>query len=80
MLASSRSSHVHGRSRPRRRASHVISHAPKDRNASHGPSMIFRTFDASMCLIIELLLPMWDQNARRVRLAFRLQRLMLLTL
>jgi hypothetical protein len=36
-----------------------------------------------MCFIvkiIELLLPMWDQNVRRVRLAFGFQRLMLLTL
>jgi hypothetical protein len=50
MNASSSDSHVHGRSRPRRRASHIVSHAPKDRNASHGPSIIFRTFDASCVL------------------------------
>jgi hypothetical protein len=47
MIASSRSSHVHDRCRPRRRVSYVISHAPKDRNASHGPSIQFCTFDAS---------------------------------
>jgi hypothetical protein len=47
MTASSSSSHAHGR--PRRRI-HVVSHAPKDRNASHGPSMLFRTFDASYVL------------------------------
>jgi hypothetical protein len=36
-----------------------------------------------MCFIvkiIKLLLPMWDQNARRVRLAFGFQRFILLTL
>jgi hypothetical protein len=27
-------------------ASHAVSHAPKDSNASHGPSILFRTFDA----------------------------------
>jgi hypothetical protein len=32
------------RSRTRRRA---VSHVPKDRNASHGPSILFHTFDAS---------------------------------
>jgi hypothetical protein len=47
MVTSSSSSHAHGR--PRRRA-HVVSHAPKDRNASHGPSILFRTFDASYVL------------------------------
>jgi hypothetical protein len=47
MIASSISSHIHGRSRPRHRVSHVISHAPKDRNASHGASMLFHTFDVS---------------------------------
>jgi hypothetical protein len=36
-----------GRSRVGRHASHVVSHAPKDRNASHGPSTVFHTFDAS---------------------------------
>jgi hypothetical protein len=35
------------RSRTRCHASHVVSHAPKHRNASHGPSILFRTFDAS---------------------------------
>jgi hypothetical protein len=44
MIASSSSSHVHGR--PEHRI-HVVSHAPKYRNSSHGPSMLFCTFDAS---------------------------------
>jgi hypothetical protein len=48
MIASSSCSYAHSRSRSRRHASHVVSHAPKDRNASHSPSIIFRTFDASM--------------------------------
>jgi hypothetical protein len=39
MTASSSSSHAHGR--PSCHASHVDSHAPKDRNSSHGPSMLF---------------------------------------
>jgi hypothetical protein len=44
MFASSSDSN---RSRTRRRASHVVSDMSKDRNASHGPSILFRTFDAS---------------------------------
>jgi hypothetical protein len=47
MTASSSSSHTHGRPRC---CTHVVSHVPKDRNASHGPSMLFRTFDASYVL------------------------------
>jgi hypothetical protein len=47
MIASSSSSHAHSRSRPRRCASHVDYHAPKDMNASHGSSILFRTLDAS---------------------------------
>jgi hypothetical protein len=35
------------RGRTRCHAPHVVSHAPKDRNASHGPSILFHTFDAS---------------------------------
>jgi hypothetical protein len=35
------------RSRARCHAPHTVSHATKDRNASHGPSILFRTFDAS---------------------------------
>jgi hypothetical protein len=50
MIASSSGSYAHSRSRPRRRASHVVSHAPKDRNASYGPSFLFHTFDASYVL------------------------------
>jgi hypothetical protein len=34
------------RSRTRCNASHVVSHALKDRNASHGPSILFCSFDA----------------------------------
>jgi hypothetical protein len=44
MYASSSGS---SRSRTRRHASHVVFHAPKDRNASHGPSILLRTFNAS---------------------------------
>jgi hypothetical protein len=50
MDASSSSSHAHGRSRHRHRASHDVSHTPKDRNASHGPSTLYHTFDASYVL------------------------------
>jgi hypothetical protein len=49
IIASSSGSYAHS-SRPRQRASHVGSHAPKDRNASNGPSMFYRTFDASYVL------------------------------
>jgi hypothetical protein len=45
LTTSSSSSHAHGR--PRCHASHVHSQAPKDRNASYGPSMLFHTFDDS---------------------------------
>jgi hypothetical protein len=41
------SSNDSNKSRNRRHASHVVSHASKDRNASHGPSILFHTFDAS---------------------------------
>jgi hypothetical protein len=34
LIASSSGSYAHSRSRPRRCASHVVSHAPRDRNAS----------------------------------------------
>jgi hypothetical protein len=47
MTASSSSSHSHGRPRHHNPA---VSNAPKDRNASHGPSMLFHTFDASYVL------------------------------
>jgi hypothetical protein len=43
MIASSSGSYAHSRSRHRCRASHV----PKDRNASHGPSIPFHIFYAS---------------------------------
>jgi hypothetical protein len=39
MIASSSGSYAHSRSRPRHRASDVDFHMPKDRNASHGPSI-----------------------------------------
>jgi hypothetical protein len=47
MFASSSSSYIHGRSRPRRHVHHV-SHALK--NASDGPTMLYRTYDASYVL------------------------------
>jgi hypothetical protein len=47
MIVSSSSSHAHGR--PRCHAQ-VVSHVPTARNASHGPSMLYRTFDASFVL------------------------------
>jgi hypothetical protein len=49
MFASSSSSHVHGRSRPRRHVHHVVSSAPI--NASNGPTMLYRTYYASYVLI-----------------------------
>jgi hypothetical protein len=49
MFVSFSSSYVHGRSRPRRHVHHVVSHAP--RNASNGPTMLYRTYDASYVLI-----------------------------
>jgi hypothetical protein len=76
MIASSSGSYAHSRSRSRHCASHIASHVPKDRNASHGPSMFYCIFRHTMCFIvkmIELLLPMWNQNARRVRLVFGFQ-------
>jgi hypothetical protein len=41
MFASSVSSYVHGRSRPRRHVHHVVSHVP--RNASNIPTMLYHT-------------------------------------
>jgi hypothetical protein len=73
------SSNDSNRSRTRRHASHVVSHVPKDRNASHGSSILFCTFDASYVIHYKndrMLLQMWDQNVRKVRLAFGLQNLM----
>jgi hypothetical protein len=49
MYASSSSSYVHGRRRPRRHVHHVVSHA--SRNASNGPTMLYRTYDASFVLM-----------------------------
>jgi hypothetical protein len=48
MFASSSSSYVLGRSRPRRHVHHV-SHAP--RNAFNGPTMLYHTYDASYELL-----------------------------
>jgi hypothetical protein len=48
MFASSSSSYVHGRSRPRRHVHHVVSHAP--RNASKRTIMLYRTYDTSYVL------------------------------
>jgi hypothetical protein len=50
MIASSSGSYTHSRSRSRRHASHNVSHAPKYRNSSHDPSILFCTFDASYVL------------------------------
>jgi hypothetical protein len=50
MIASSSYSYAHSRSRHRCHAFHVVSHAPKDRNAFYGPSMLYRMFDASYAL------------------------------
>jgi hypothetical protein len=47
LIASSSSSYAHGRSRPKHNNHHAVSRAPKPRNASHGPSILYRTFDAS---------------------------------
>jgi hypothetical protein len=52
MFASSSSSHVHGRSRPRHHVHHVASHTP--RNAYNGPTMIYHTYDASYVLICKI--------------------------
>ena len=49
MFASSSSSHVHDRNRPRCHVHHVVSNAP--RKASNGPTMIYQTYDASYVLI-----------------------------
>jgi hypothetical protein len=50
MIASSSASYAHGRSRPRHNDHHIVYHVPKARNASHGPSILYRTFDASYVL------------------------------
>jgi hypothetical protein len=50
MVASSSNAYANGRSRPRWCASHIVSHAPKNRNASYGPSMLYHTFGASYVL------------------------------
>jgi hypothetical protein len=47
MFSSSSSSYIHGRSIPRRHVHHD-SHAPK--NTSNGPTMLYRTYDASYVL------------------------------
>jgi hypothetical protein len=50
VIASSSDSYAHGRNRPRRHASLIVPHVPKDRSASNGPSILYRTFDASYVL------------------------------
>jgi hypothetical protein len=75
MFASSSGS---SRSRTQWHASHV-SHAPKDRNASHGPSILFYTFNASYVIYYKndrIVTTNVGQNARKVRLAFGFQNLM----
>jgi hypothetical protein len=49
MFASSSYSYAHGRKSPRRHVHHVASHAP--RNASNGPTMLYKTYDASFLLM-----------------------------
>jgi hypothetical protein len=49
MITSSSSSFAHGRSRPNVSHTRPIS-VPNTRNASHGPSISYRTFDASYVL------------------------------
>jgi hypothetical protein len=48
MNASSSRPHAHGRSRPRRHAYNVVSHAT--RKTSHSPSMLYHTYDTSYVL------------------------------
>jgi hypothetical protein len=50
MIALSSASYAHGRSRTRQHGHHNISHEPRTRNASHGPCMLYCTFDASYVL------------------------------
>jgi hypothetical protein len=50
MIASSSASYDHGSSRTRRHAHHDVSHMPRTRSASYGPSMLYCTFDASYVL------------------------------
>jgi hypothetical protein len=49
MIACSSPSYAHGRSKSRRRT-HVLSYAPKERNASHDHFRLYHTFDASYVL------------------------------
>jgi hypothetical protein len=49
MFASTNSPHVHGKNKPRRHVHRVVSNAP--RNASNGPTMLYRTYDTSYVLI-----------------------------
>jgi hypothetical protein len=49
MIATSSSCHVHGR-RAMLHMSHAVSNVPKVRIASHGPSILFCTFNASYVL------------------------------
>jgi hypothetical protein len=74
IASSSRSYFAHGRSRTRRNVHHVVS-----MNASHVPSISYRTYDASYVLYCKsgmLLLLLWNPKARMVKLAFRYQNLM----
>jgi hypothetical protein len=50
MIDSSSASYAHGRSTTRCHARHDVSHLPRTRNASHGPSMLYHTFDVSYVL------------------------------
>jgi hypothetical protein len=76
MITSSSSSYAHGRSRSRRRASNVDPHAHRIGMVQMVLLCFITLLMHPMYFIVKmtkLLLPMWDQNARRVRLAFGYQ-------
>jgi hypothetical protein len=77
MIASSSSSYVLGTNRSRHRVHHIVSHAP--RNASIGPSMLYRTYDALYvlhCKNDKVVAKNVGPNARETKLAFGFQNLM----
>jgi hypothetical protein len=76
VIALSSSSYVHGRSRSRCHVQHVVSHT--FRNASNGPTMLYRTYDASCvlhCKNDKVVAKMWGLNAKEAKLAFGFQNL-----
>jgi hypothetical protein len=77
MIASSSSSYVLGTNRSRHRVHHIVSHAP--RNASIGPSMLYRTYDALYvlhCKNDKVVAKNVGPNTRETKLAFGFQNLM----